>query len=60
MYIIRQTKGISFAIKEIVHTNIKALEEAIDLAKRVEAKKVEKIIGRCHGEAITACVWVAE
>lgn len=53
MYIVRQTKGIGFALKEVVHTNIRTLEEAIELAKKVEAKCVEKMVNRC-----SVCVWV--
>ena len=60
MYIVRQTKGISFALKEVVHNNIKTIEEAIELAKRVEAKYVEKIVGRCCGEAICVYAWINE
>lgn len=60
MYIVRQTKGINLALKEVVHNNIRTLEEAIELAKRVEAKYVEKIVNRCSGKVICAYVWINE
>lgn len=57
MYIVRQTKGLDLGLQEIVHTNIRTLEEAVDLAERVQAKYVEKIIGRARGVNVTVKVW---
>ena len=60
MYIVRQTKNIPFGLKEITHKNIPTLEEAIERAKAVGAKCVEKITMYVYGKEICVPVWYNE
>ena len=58
-YIVRQTKGIKeIAVKEITHINIGTLEEAIALAKKVDAECVEEIFKWWDGKIpLSVVVW---